>query len=104
MKNRMIVAGVSAFVLSAAGVASAQQIAPQCVTQAAAAGITATHDVAYNAADNSCVATPAMQPTVSSQGQFAIGALGAPVVVGGVIAALGVIALANDSGSTGATN
>jgi hypothetical protein len=106
MKNAMISAGVSVFVLAIAGVANAQQIAPQCAAQAASAGIATTHDVVYNAADNTCVATPALAGTVSSQGQVVagLGALSAPVVVGGTLALVATIAVVGDLGSSGGTN
>lgn len=58
MKSFLAAGTVAAMVIAGAGVASAQTIDPRCASAAAAAGLDTGYNIAFDAANNRCVATP----------------------------------------------
>ena len=95
--KRISLALTAAAITAAGSMASAQAIAPECVSVAATAGLTQTHTVVFDAAQGACIATPIAG---AAPGAGMAGGLTTNAVVGiaGVVI-LGVAAVSSTGGT-----
>lgn len=90
----IVTAGAAAALLAASATVASAQIDPRCASAAEAAGLTTGYNIAFDAVNNRCVATPVGVPGVGL-----VGGLG----TGGAVAAAAAVAVIVAIAATGDT-